>query len=137
MRILAAVLLALTTACSTSTAAPKPANIDIHGTITVTKEGVFQGSEGEPCHPDSGYSDIRPGTQVVITDPTGKTIAVGALGNGTNRTRSTSYLSDCEFPFRVTAPAGQQFYGVEIGRRGRLQYAADRLGQPLELTLGD
>jgi hypothetical protein len=134
--ITAAALLALTTACGTSTAAT-PKNIDIHGTITVTREGVTKGSEGEPCRPDGGYSDIRPGAQVVITDPAGKTIAVGALGNGANRTRSASYLSDCEFPFRVTAPAGHQFYGVEVSRRGRLQYAAERLREPVELTLGD
>ncbi len=134
--LIAAATLTLVAACGTSTAAT-PKNIDIHGTITVTREGVTKGSEGEPCRPDGGYSDIRPGTQVVVTDPAGKTIAVGALGTGANRTRSASYLGDCEFPFRVTAPAGHQFYGVEVSRRGRLQYPAERLSGPLELTLGD
>lgn len=106
-----------------------PNAIPISGTVTLN-DGF--GVEGLPCSGEGGYGDIREGAQVVVTDAASKTLAVGALGPGRRDAKQ-----DCEFAFSVTAPSGQQFYGLEISHRGRLQYSAAQVSKPLQLSLGD
>ena len=38
--------------------------------------------EGEPCWGSSGYDDVSQGTQVVVSDESGKTLAATELGPG-------------------------------------------------------
>lgn len=103
--------------------------ITVSGTLELRKEGGFH-QVGSQCVGDGGYSDIAPGAQVVVTDDTGKTVGVGSLGAG-------SWIgSHCEWPFEVEVPDGSAFYGVEVSHRGRVQYPADELAEPITLTLG-
>ncbi|MEO3853704.1 hypothetical protein [Acrocarpospora sp. B8E8] len=140
MRPLPAALAVLSTAalaaCSATEAAaptsapPSPSPITITGTVSVAG-GVSRAGSSE-CALGGGYRDIAPGTQVVVTDPAGKTIALGKLGGGQWSSRK------CVFAFMVReVPPGHQFYGVEVSHRGRLQYPAEQVVKPLSLTLGD
>ncbi|MFI6482257.1 hypothetical protein ACIBH1_30295 [Nonomuraea sp. NPDC050663] len=107
-----------------------PSAFTAQGTITV--EASRPGTKGRSCSTDGGYSDIREGAQVVITDAKETTLAVGQLAMG--------YYSDsgkCEFPFSVEVKSGEAFYGIEVSHRGRLQYSASDMASPLSLSLGD
>lgn len=117
-----------TESAATSSAAT-PKTILISGTMTL--DNGF-GAEGLPCSGTGGYSDMREGAQVVITDANSATLAVGSLDAG----RRDS-AQNCAFPFSLAAPAGHQFYGIEVSHRGRLQYSTAQISQRLQLTLGD
>lgn len=112
-----------------ASASPSSSTMPVSGTVTL-QDGF--GAEGLPCEGKGGYNDIREGAQVVITDAKQATLAVGALGPGKRDEKQR-----CEFAFSLSAPAGHEFYGIEVSHRGRLQYPADRISRPLELTLGD
>lgn len=104
--------------------------ITVSGTLELRNPDGFHQVGGSHCVGDGGYSDIAPGAQVVITDDTGKTVGVGSLGAG-------SWIgAHCEWPFEVEVPGGSAFYGVEVSHRGRVQYPADRLNEPVTLSLG-
>ncbi|TMR09302.1 hypothetical protein ETD86_44160 [Nonomuraea turkmeniaca] len=110
-------------------ASPTPSTIAVSGSVTL-KDGF--GTEGAPCSGDGGFNDIREGAQVVITDATQVTLAVGSLGAG-----KRDKAGQCEFAFAITAPTGHDFYGIEVSHRGRLQYSASQISSPLFLSLGD
>ncbi|MFF0864122.1 hypothetical protein ACFYUV_20355 [Nonomuraea sp. NPDC003560] len=133
----------LITGCGSILPVPKSspsATLDISGTIAV-RGGVSQnGLDGEPCTTTgAGFKDIQEGVQVVVTDAASKTIALAALGPGKMRRPGGPDALDrhCVFPFAVSAPAGHDFYGVEVSHRGRVQFTAAQVKTPLELTLGD
>lgn len=111
-----------------------PAPLTVVGTITV--RGTYPSvtsEDGLTCSTGGGYTDIQVGTQVVITDASATTIALGRLVYSYwDRTKG------CLFHFTVTGvPAGQQFYGIEVSHRGRVQFTASQLAAPIELSLGD
>jgi hypothetical protein len=87
---------------------------------------------GGDCHGVGGFADMHQGTQVVVMDQTGATLALGQLDAG----NYTSTIS-CKFLFNVSnIPVGKPFYKIEIANRGGLQYTQDELSQPLSLSLG-
>lgn len=114
--------------------ASKP--VRIHGYVTL-KLGQFTW-DPNPLHCEGwkGYDDIKPGAQVVVTDAAGKTIAVGSLASGLPKRdpNDDQRAVSCSLEFNVDAPGGNEFYGVEVSHRGRLQYPPDRFAQPLELS---
>lgn len=92
------------------------APITVIGTIDVT--GCYK----------PGFEDVHPGAQVVVSDSTEKTVAIGDLEGGGEA---------CQYRFTVTnVPAGLGFYGVEVSHRGRLQYSEDQIREPVRLSLG-
>ncbi len=103
--------------------------IAVDGDITVTSSRSTQ-SVGGACTTSGGFTDIAAGAQVVIKDGTGKVVATTTLGPG------TGVGGACTFPFKVAVPQGSDFYGVELGRRGVVQYGADQLAAGVHLTLG-
>jgi hypothetical protein len=75
-----------------------------------------------------GYDDIQAGTEVTITDESGKVLAVGKLNGG---------AAHCNFPFVIdNVPPGEKFYGITISHRGTLHYTEAQMRQELDLTLG-
>lgn len=118
--------------------APQPFSVSGFMTLELGKF-VWDGAIGaDRCAGYKGYDDIKSGTQVLITDPEGRTIGLGSLGDGLPRRDpdDISRVTECRFPFKVTGiPGGYQFYSIEIGRRGKLTYARDTLGSGLELHL--
>lgn len=106
-------------------------DLTIEGTLVLVGRDNYKVS-GVMCNPDGGYSDISAGTQVVVTDAAGATIGIGSLANGENET------AGCTFAFRVEGvPAGHDFYGIAIGKRGNIKYTPEQLTKPVELSLGD
>lgn len=107
--------------------------VSITGSVQVTlpEDDIWP----SPCTGMGGYSDIAAGTQVVISDETGTTIAVGRLQPGV-AIGTPPVGHACRLRFSVNAPGGHSFYGIEISHRGRLQYPRAALDQPLALTLG-
>lgn len=85
---------------------------------------------GSACFGESGYDDIRAGTQVTVTADE-KVVAVGALGLGEYDGRV------CVFPLSVESiPRGHDFYSVEVAHRGAINYPAAQLAEPITVTLG-
>ena len=96
------------------------------GTITV----YDYSSTG--CDLSVGYSDMREGARVIVTDASDKVIASSYLDEG-----GGDYL--CEFPFTVKDVPDRDEYWIEIGNRGELHYDKSELEDmdwKLELTLG-
>ena len=113
-----------------------PKTFTVLGHLDLTDAAsVFQ-----PLHDGSclivgnGYADIVSGASVVITDPAGKTIALGALGDGRVAAGDST---TCDFPFTVPdVPAGAKFYGVEIAHRGIVQFPEAQMKNDPQMTLG-
>lgn len=116
--------------------APQP--FSVKGFLTL-KLGQFAWySTDDTCYGYQRYEDIRSGTQVVITDPAGKTVAMGHLEAGIPRhdPNDTNRVTECRFPIKVAGVPGEHaFYGIEISNRGKLDFPRDRMAGSLELTL--
>ncbi len=132
--LLAAALLLSGCGGDPTAVATQPRTLTVSGTLTVKGTYPAVSTVDEiTCTTGGGYTDIRQGTQVVVTDESARTIALGRLGYGSWERRE-----GCIFLFMVAdIPAGQRFYGIEVGHRGRLQYTAAQLATPLALTIGD
>jgi hypothetical protein len=144
----AAIILAasLTTAgCGSTTGAehPTPASsarpYTVSGSITLGR-GQFEwgvnGTSDTACYGRGGYDDLAAGAQVVITDPAGKTVAIGQLRTGTATVGDDQLATSCDLPFTVpNVPAGLGFYGVEVSHRGRVQYPEAQIRGLLSLTI--
>jgi hypothetical protein len=108
---------------------PLSRSFTVEGTITLD-HGDFVTTD-DSCFGDGGYNDMHLGTQVVVTDAAQKTVAVGKI------VAAEDTVTECRLTFRVEdVPRGEDFYGIEVSHRGRLQYTADDLEQPLTLSLG-
>jgi len=106
-----------------------PGTVTVTGSLELTDARTAKAS----CIGRGGYSDIHTGTQVIVTDATGSTLALGRLTDG----ELTSDLDVCRYEFKVTGiPGGHDFYGIEIGHRSRIQRSRDDIGKPIHLTLG-
>lgn len=105
----------------------RPTTFDVHGTLQLQDpETVRAGCVGQ-----GGYSDIKVNVQVVVTDGAGKTVGIGRAENFTNKGLF------CAYEFLVPdVPAGLDFYGVEVSKRGRVQYSEEQLRSGVTLTLG-
>lgn len=143
---LATVVAVLTVACIAIVAYAytlKNGTFSIKGQITIsdTTTGLEYGSSTAACKGAGGYTDIHEGADVVVTDATGKTVAIGHLleGRATYNALSPTRPQSCTWQISVDdVPDGDNFYGIAIGseQRGKKQYQRDELDIPLHLTLG-
>lgn len=105
------------------------------GTVTVTGTLELSHREDIDGHCDTGlpgFTDIHGGTQIIVTDGAGKTLAIGRLGSGTAMKKSL-----CLYDFSITdVPGGEGFYGIEVAHRGRVQYSRADLDKPIRLSVG-
>lgn len=116
-------------------AAAKPKTIEVAGTFTLTDSIGVLNLDDVHCEGMGGYKDIHDGASVVVTDASGRTVAVGALKNGT--LVGEGMTRTCMFFFNVSSvPAGLSFYGVEVSHRGSIKKAEADLTAMLALTLG-
>ena len=124
---------AATTPSAPATSAAPPAQVLVSGRLflRVINPDEWDTLE-EPCAGEGGYSDIDLGAQVIVTDPAGKTVAVGELSLG----QVSGENFECRFYFSVYAPAGLGFYGIAIGNRKPHQVAEKDLAPFVDLTLG-
>jgi hypothetical protein len=106
------------------------ADRDFTVTGDLTLSGAGGASDGTSCRGTGGYDDIDEGTDVVVSDAAGKTLAIGRLRAGTTKD------GDCVFPFTVSrVPKSEKFYGVTISHRGTLNYTRQDLKEPLHLVI--
>lgn len=135
---LAAVAALALTACGTP---PKafivPGYFDVTGSIAVDiSYGGSAYQYGDVCATGIGYDDIHLGTQVVVSDSAGATLAIGELDAGL----ADPSQSACVFDFHVAEiPAGLGFYGLSVGsdNRGTMKYEeAEISGRSIDLALG-
>lgn len=143
MRRALAVAAMVLTACggdptgSPPTTAPVPT---LTGTLLLRQE--VNEFSGAPCGGTGGYSDVREGAQVTVTDGESAIVGVGRLGPGVtqeNRRTSATVYSYCTFAFSVPSIPDRPFYKIEVAHRGALSYAHDDLAAKnwtVGLTLG-
>lgn len=114
-------------------AAPTPSPLTINGEVVLDVPfGSMTAGDWPNCKGADSYADLVSGAQIVVTDAAGKTIGLGRLDAGVRRERG------CVFFFKVSGvPAGGEFYGVEVARRGRVQYTAAQLTYPIRQTISD
>ncbi|MFB9831814.1 hypothetical protein [Actinoallomurus acaciae] len=111
---------------------PKP--VTISGAFTII-DGV---SGGKECQGDDGYDDIHAGTDVVVHDASGKTIATGRLEDGVGEQMVADVALRCRFDFTVHDVPPQKFHGIEVSHRGIVTFTSAQVAkEPIELTLGD
>lgn len=107
-------------------------------TGTVTIAGSATGNYEGDCQGSGGYSDLRPGTTVVVKDGSGTTLATGnVLGGQVDEDRSKKMPMPalenpwtrivCVLSFAVPGIPEADFYEVEVGRRGGLTYSFDEI----------
>lgn len=114
-------------------AASASATFTVHGTLTLTDSNDQIGDQYGECQTgDTGYSDISAGTPVTVTGDSGQSLAVGALAGYNAPT-----ANECVFTFTVTGvPTGQRLYGVEVGKRGAIEFSASQIRDGADLSLG-
>ena len=87
---------------------------------------------GGTCKGSGGYSDIGPGTTVVVKNGAGRVVAQTALGAGVGD------ASNCLFTFTFKVTEGEDQYLVSVSHRGELSFTFSQLkSQGVALTLGN
>jgi hypothetical protein len=93
--------------------------------MVLTDDTFKSATQGRACSGSGGYSDIRSGAQVTVSDGNGKLLATTALTDG-KITASNSVNGDCMFEFIIKVPDAD-FYAVEVSHRGQLKYSKNDL----------
>lgn len=84
---------------------------------TFTAKGAVLIMDSSCDDMSAGYDDIASGAPVAVKDASGKTVALGELGQGKD------VDAGCGFSFSVKdVPAGLGIYGIEVTHRGVIQY---------------
>jgi len=87
---------------------------------------------GGGCTGTGGYSDIGSGTEVIVSNGAGRTLAETELGAGHG---GSTY---CVFNFRVRLTEGQDSYVVTVSHRGEIHFTwAELTTRGIDLSLGD
>lgn len=106
---------------------PKPEAYAIKGKMTLVDSDL--GGSDENCYGTGGYSDIQSGMPVTIKDGSGAIIATGDVGIGSKPAESQYSSVQCMFSFSVGNIPKADFYQVQVGRRGVLNYSFAEIQQ--------
>ena len=90
------------------------------------------------CYGTGGYSDMDGYIPITVWDGSGKMIATGHTSNGKRPNGEYSSVV-CIFTFEIDNIPESNFYTIEIGRRGKLNYSFNQMqemGWDLALSLG-
>jgi len=118
-----------------------PSAFTLSGTLTL-KQASDDLRFGKPaiastargCQGTGSYSDLSTGTAVIIKDPAGRQVAVGALKAGRLAEGDTN---SCAMPFSVPdVPRGLPSYSVTISRRGTHVSTPDQAQAGIALSIG-
>lgn len=138
--IAAAIAVAVLAGCSSG---PPPVKSD--GTVTLMANPLG----GDPV--SEAYPDVANGSQVVVTDSSGKVVGIGTLSPDTGeesvlrQMTAASLKVDADllapdivvYQFAVTVPGGLDRYGVKVGQnRGTIYETAKEMKDGPSLTLG-
>ena len=92
-------------------------SVTIRGHIAPNGPSSILGVAGDQTsYADCSVDSPSPGTQVTVTDPSGKVIGTAALGTWSTTRVSAAGLTlyTCRMPFTMTGVPGEQRYGFEI-----------------------
>ncbi|MCJ7491306.1 MAG: hypothetical protein MUP15_04025 [Dehalococcoidia bacterium] len=104
---------------STPKPTPTPQAHTVHGTMTVPARDSYL-ELGKPCSGAGGYSDMEAGTQVVVKNGEGNTIATGRLNSGIGK----FYVGPaCSLSFDIEGVPDSDFYSIEVSHRGAMSYS--------------
>lgn len=107
----------------------------MHGSIAITDSGTTIAEitmVGDNCQGTGPYSDLTPGTAVIVQDPAGKVVATGQLEPGSDT------AGVCTEPFTVpSVPDGLSSYSVTISHRGTQVFQPAQAHSGVALTIGN
>jgi hypothetical protein len=115
-------LAALAAACASAPTTPAaPLTFDLRGTVTV-KTTNYDGH----CPGTSPFTDdVHQGTQVTVYDVSGKVLAAGQLGTGSDPAPN-AYVGSCVYPITVKGVPDQPgMYQVEVAHQGKAAVSPD------------
>ncbi|MCW6037142.1 hypothetical protein K4A83_12805 [Spirulina subsalsa FACHB-351] len=104
----------------------------IKGSITLIDSDI-KGAD-DSCYGTGGYRDIQANMPVTIKDGQGNILATGKTGSGKKDSRVV-----CVFDFEINDIPKVDFYSIEVGRRGQLNYSFQELEEKewtVSLSLG-
>jgi hypothetical protein len=142
MRTIAAALAALLllAGCSSGKKAPakSAAPVTVSGLLRLfdsesTLNALLTGTT--KCNGVGGFSDVADGADVVISDDSGKTLAIAHLQAGFAVIPKSASGSHCDFAFSAEVPSGKGFYGVQVTHRGVVKIAEAALSS-VKVSLG-
>jgi hypothetical protein len=130
----------------------------VRGSFTLTEP--LDERPGSDCAGEGGYSDVDQGLDVVVRDGSGDTLGTSALGPGVGVSLTDAFLGEdnelgvdpdeidlgdldvayCRFAFEVEDVPKADFYSIEVGSRGDLNYSYDDLKEKdwtVAFSLGD
>lgn len=102
----------------------KPTAHMLTGSITLIDSDL--GGNADNCYGTGGYDDIRESMTVTVRDGAGKILAVGDTDAG-KAPGSADFFVQCVFEFQVDGIPPSDFYSVEVGRRGELNYSFEEM----------
>lgn len=114
-------------------------------TSSFSLKGKFQlvdskiGGTASNCYGTGGYDDVEAGMPVTIRDGNGSILATGKVGDGTQPSDSQYSSVTCVFEFQVDNVPKADFYAIEVGRRGQLNYSFAEMQEKnwsVQLSLG-
>lgn len=101
-------------------------SFDAEGTVALkSNTSITAAALSKECEGTGGFSDLREGAQVTVTDAAGSVVAIGALQAG-----ASPLVGTCVFPFTIKdVPGGSGFYGVQVGgeQRGTVRFTEDQM----------
>jgi hypothetical protein len=109
----------------------------IAGSLTLFDSDFRSQRVGSTCSGNGGYSDLKAGTDVKVTDRGGEILGTSALGPG----RIVS-SGECDFLFDFDELPDSDFYVVTLGSgtRGELSYSRKEMVEldwTVSLVIGD
>lgn len=119
--------------CDTAGGGDSPSPTPTPSAATFTLIGLLDlnqldlgAADGDSCVGEGGFTDIRPGAQVKVSDASGTIIALGELGNGFARDNFPTVRGTdvCQFAIVVDdiPDGGDGIYGVEVSDRGVINF---------------
>lgn len=118
-----------------------PGVVTVHGTVTPSSASASVFGPGMTSTSYAGCSAATPtpGTQVTVTDSSGKVLGVGTLGAWSSATASVSgtTIYPCTMPFTITGvTAGEVRYGFAISGVPGTQWETNVKNVALQVTGG-
>jgi len=91
--------------------------ITIHGDVSPSSAGSLVLGVAAQSYAGCARLNPQPGTQVTVTDPSGKVIGTGTLGVWSHATTRTGGVKTytCTMPFTINSVPHEAGYGFQIG----------------------
>lgn len=81
----------------------------------------FMVTDNKLCGGMNGFDDLRYEMPITVTNEEGKIIGIGSAGFG------VLVDSDCVFTYKIDNIPRSNFYSIEVGRRGKVNYSIEQI----------